>query len=85
MKSLGFALLLLGLCACALAPMSDMYVIAYSAMILPILGLVLIIAAAIRDFLQKLSHIFMDTINSALFICYVSSLIDGWEYESFFS
>lgn len=56
MKSLGFALLLLGLCACALAPMSDMYVIVYSAMILPILGLVLIIAAAIRDFLQKRSN-----------------------------
>ena len=56
MKSLGFALLLLGLCACFLAPMSDMYVIAYSAMILPILGLVLIIAAAIRDFLQKRSN-----------------------------
>ena len=31
------------------------------------------------------SHIFMDTINFALFICYVSSLVDGWEYESFFS
>ena len=56
MKSLGFALLLLGLCACALMPVTDMYVIAYSAMILPILGLVLIIAAAIRDFLQKRSN-----------------------------
>ena len=34
---------------------------------------------------SRLSHIFMDTINFALFICYVSSLVDGWEYESFFS
>lgn len=47
-----------------------------------------VLVAAARSgaaLVSRQSHIFMDTINFALFICYVSSLVDGWEYESFFS
>lgn len=46
-------------------------------------GIKLFTGADTRRLVSRLSHIFMDTINSALFIYYDSSFIDGWKYDFF--
>ena len=46
-------------------------------------GVCLSRASEASPLVSRLSHIFMDTINSALFIYYDSSFIDGWKYDFF--
>lgn len=56
MKEIGFGIMFLGLCASIISFYSDIYVIAYTALLAPPIGLLVVIAAVVLEFVIKIKR-----------------------------